>query len=59
MQGPLRDISPGLKPPELFGENTRGLSDFFKKEDFTALSRSGSNELLHGLKNEIIHPMPS
>eukprot|EP00347_Sterkiella_histriomuscorum_P001957 403370019 len=54
-----KEISPGLRPPECFGENTRGLSDFFKKEDYTSFSRSGSNEILHGLKNDIINPNPT
>ncbi len=53
MQNPLKDISSGLKPED-FGADVRGLSDFFKKDDFTSFSRTGSNEMMHGLKNEII-----
>lgn len=48
-----KEISPGLRPEE-FGMNARGLSDFFKKEEFTSFSRSGSNEPLQALKNDII-----
>jgi hypothetical protein len=57
-----RDYSSGLaKDPSIMAaknddlcDQSRGLSDFFKKDDFTPFSRSGSGDYLQGIKNEIV-----
>ena len=48
-----KDPSPLLKNDDLCAE-VRGLSDFFKKEDFSPFSRAGSNDFMLGMKNDII-----
>ncbi|CDW73666.1 srfd_dicdi ame: full=serum factor response d [Stylonychia lemnae] len=55
-QNQKSEISPVLKSED-FGADLRGLSDFFKKDDFTSFSRTGSDEMMKGMKNEIIQPM--